>query len=99
MALTFLDPNRPTTPVAGSTRFNATTTTMEVFDGASWQAMSAGDIVKELTMKEMVEQFEDNIAMTVEEEYADNAAIQDAFRAWEEANERFKVVLALAEKS
>lgn len=87
--------SRPLVTAAGSTRWNTSTSTMEVFDGASWQTMSAGE--RDLTMKEMVEQLEDEIAVTIEQNYADSAAIQDAFKEWEEANERFKIVLALAE--
>ena len=82
--------------VPGSTRWNQTTGQMEMFDGYRWVALSAGE-VKGITIAEMVESLTDQIAVAVEE-YADNVTIQDAFRAWEEANERFRVVLAIAEK-
>ena len=82
--------------VAGTTRWNATTNKMEVFDGYHWIPLSAGE-VKGITIAEMVESLTDQIAVAVEE-YADNVTIQDAFRAWEEANERFRVILAIAEK-
>lgn len=98
MSLTFGGVNRPNmTAVAGTTRWNTTNNSMEVFDGATWQLISS-DEIQNLTMKEMVEQFEDEIAVMVDGEYADNATIQDAFKAWEEANERFRLVLAIAEK-
>ena len=37
-------------------------------------------------------------ARLIEEEYKDNATIQNAFDEWEEANKRFRVILALAER-
>ena len=80
----------------GSTRWNQTTGQMEMFDGYRWVALSAGE-VKGITIAEMVESLTDQIAVAVEE-YADNVTIQDAFRAWEEAGERFRVILAIAEK-
>ena len=80
----------------GSTRWNQTTGQMEMFDGYRWVALSAGE-VKGITIAEMVESLTDQIAVAVEE-YQDNVTIQDAFKVWEEANERFRVVLAIAEK-
>ena len=79
----------------GSTRWNTTTNSFEAFDGQQWTAMTNG---KNETMQEMVQHLEDKIAVQIEEDYKDSTAIQDAFIVWEEANERFKVVLALAEK-
>lgn len=83
---------------SGTSRWNATTNQMEVFDGHQWVALGAGE-VRDVTLAEMVEQAEDRIATTIESEYADNATIQDAYKEWEAANERFRVVLALAEKT
>lgn len=97
MALTFQDPTRPMIATTGATRWNQTNNTMEVFDGAGWQTM-AFDGVKEETMSNCIQVLEDQIAVRIEEEYTDNVTIQDAFKAWEEANERFRVILAIAEK-
>lgn len=95
MAFTFTGVNsRPIVAVAGATRFNTTTNAMEVFDGISWQIISD----RKETMLNCVKVLEDQIAIRIDEEYADNATLHDAFKLWEEANERFKVVLALAEK-
>lgn len=79
----------------GTTRWNQTDSSFEVFDGSQWVAMSD---VKNETMQDMVQHAEDRVATTIESEYEDNATIQDAFKVWEEANQRFMVVLALAEK-
>ena len=81
----------------GSTRWNSTTSMMEMFDGYRWVAVTAGE-VKNATLADEVECAEDRIIGMIEEEYADNVTIQDAFKAWQEANERFRVVLAIAEK-
>ena len=89
--------SRPVNIAQGATRWNQTNSTMEVWDGAGWQTISAGE-VRNITLEEMVQGYEDEIAVRIEEEYKDNATIQDAFAEWERANERFKVVLALAEK-
>ena len=79
----------------GSTRFNTTSSQYEVFDGANWITLGSGRL---LTFTEMVEQVEDEIAVRIEADYSDNTTIQDAFAEWEKANEKFKVILALAEK-
>lgn len=81
----------------GTTRWNATNNKMEMFDGYQWVAVTAGE-VKGLTLADMVENLIDQIAVTINEEHADNVTIQDAFKAWEEAGERFRVILAIAEK-
>lgn len=86
-----------TNVVPGTTRFNTNQNRVEVWDGATWMQMSTGD-VRDITLEEMVQDAEDKIALQIEEEYKDNATIIDAFNKWEEANERFKVILALAEK-
>ena len=81
----------------GSTRWNQTTGKMEMFDGYQWATIVA-DEVRNATLAEEVECAEDRITGMIEEEYADNATIQDAFKSWQEANERFRVILAIAEK-
>jgi hypothetical protein len=88
--------NRPIQNITGTTRWNTTTNTMEVFDGAKWIKMALQE--ERETMSACVQVLEDQIAVRIEEEYKDNAAIQDAFEEWEEANKRFRVVLELAEK-
>ena len=79
----------------GTTRWNQTDNCFEVFDGSQWTQMTNG---KNETLQDIVQHAEDRIATTIDLEYADSAAIQDAYKEWEEANERFMVVLALAEK-
>jgi hypothetical protein len=81
----------------GTTRWNQTTGNMEMYDGYKWVAVSAGE-VHHVTLAEEVEHAEDRITGMIEEEYKNNATIQDAFKAWQAANERFRVILALAEK-
>ena len=83
------------TLAVGSTRWNTDINCFEAFDGQQWTAMTNG---RNETMKEMVQHLEDRIAVQIEEEYQDSVAIQDAYKEWEESNERFKIVLALAEK-
>ena len=83
--------------VPGSTRWNQTTGMMEMYDGYQWQAITQGE-VKNATLADEVECAEDRIIGMIEEEYADNVTIQDAFKAWQEANEQFRVILAIAEK-
>jgi len=82
---------------AGTTRWNTTTSQMEVFDGQQWTVLGAGE-VKDVTLADMVQYAEDQVATQIELEYADNATILDAYKTWEAANERFRVILALAEK-
>ena len=79
----------------GATRWNQTDNCFEAFDGHQWTQLTNG---KNETLQDIVQHAEDRIATTIDLEYADNATIQDAYKAWEEANERFMVVLALAEK-
>lgn len=82
--------------IAGTTRFNNTNNKFEMFDGYQWLEVTQG-YPQPLTLEQMVETAEDGIAATIENEYADNVTIQDALKEWEEANKRFRVVLALAE--
>jgi hypothetical protein len=79
----------------GSTRWNQTDNCFEAFDGTQWTQMTNG---KNETLQDIVQHAEDRVATTIDLEYADNVTIQDAYKAWEAANERFMIVLALAEK-
>ena len=90
--------NTTTTTITGSTRFNGNTNQFEMYDGQQWVAVSTGE-VHDITLAEMVEDAEDRISSAIEEEYADNVTIQDAFKEWQEANDRFKVILTIAEKN
>jgi hypothetical protein len=85
-----------TSMATGTTRWNQTDNCFEVFDGSQWTQMTNG---RDETLQEIVQHAEDRVATTIESEYADSAAIQDAYKEWEAANKRFMVVLALAEKS
>jgi hypothetical protein len=82
---------------AGTTRWNQTISQMEMWDGYQWQAITQGEL-HTVTLAEEVEHAEDRIAGMIEEDYPDNATILDAFKSWQAANERFRVVLAIAEK-
>ena len=95
--MTFTNGPGPSSPASGTTRWNQDNSTVEVWDGIGWQTITSGG-VKNLTLEEMVQGVEDEIAVMIEEEYKDNAAIQDAFDQWEEANKRFRVILSLAGK-
>jgi hypothetical protein len=83
--------------IAGASRWNATTNMFEMFDGKNWVTVTQGH-PQPLTLDQMVEQTEDVIATTIENEYADNVTVQDAFKEWEKANERFRIILAISEK-
>lgn len=89
-------PNIQQSVATGATRFNTSSHHYEVFDGANWITLGTG---REETMQEMVQHLEDRIGVLIEENYADSVAIQDAFKAWEEATERFKVILAIVEQN
>ena len=84
-----------TTVATGATRFNTTNNHYEVYDGTTWVSLGSG---RTETMFEMLQYVEDKLGAEIKEEYQDSAAMQDAFKEWEAANERFKIVLALAEK-
>lgn len=86
--------NTSTIP-AGSTRWNTNTNAFEAFNGSNWVQMTDGT---NETLQDIVQHAEDRIAVTIESEYKDNLTIQDAYKVWEEANERFKIILALTEK-
>lgn len=88
---------RPANPTPGQARFNTATNYTEVWDGANWMPITAGEVTT-LSLADIVQDAEDQIAVIIEEEYRDNAAIMDAFDQWEEANKRFRVILQLAGK-
>ena len=94
MASYFSNTNLASNNIApGTTRFNTSINQMEVFTGTHWDIL----IGRAETMYEMVERAEDYISASIEEEYADNTTILDTFKSWQAANERFKIILALAE--
>ena len=97
---TYLGPfnafNNVTTVAAGSTRWNASSNTFEMYDGIKWTAVTQGWEKKE-TLADSVSHAVDTIAMSIEEDYKDNVTIQDAYREWMAATERFRVVLTMAE--
>lgn len=101
LALTFTRPvtggGLAGTIATGTTRWNQTTSMLEMFDGYQWTAVSAGKI-HDITLAEMVENMADRITLAIEEECPDSVTIQDALKTWQEANERFRVILAIAEK-
>lgn len=84
------------TVAAGATRWNATNSTFEMFDGTNWKTVMDG---RDETMLEMVQHLEDRLTDVIEEEYKDNVTLQDAYKEWEEATQRFKVIVALTEKT
>jgi hypothetical protein len=81
---------------AGSTRWNTDTNRFEYYDGYRWSVMASTE--RDITMLEMIQHLEDRLAVEIDEKHQGNVAIQDAYKVWEEANEHFKVILALAEK-
>ena len=98
MDITFMDIGaRPTNPSPGQARFNTATNYTEVWDGVNWMPISSEEI-KKLTIVDMLQDAEDRIRSEVVVEHLENPTIVDAFAEWEKANERFRVVLALAEK-
>lgn len=86
--------NTNNTVAAGATRWNATNSTFEMFDGTNWKTVMDG---RNETMMEMVQHLEDRLTDVIEEEYKDNVTLQDAYKTWEEATQRFKVIVALTE--
>ena len=84
-------------PVSGDMRQNTSLGCIEIYNGSSWQTISPGWVETE-TLSETVEHAVDKIGIYIEEDHADNATIQDAYAEWSAATERFRVVLAMAEK-
>ena len=85
-------------PVVGEVRFHADTNKMESWTGSQWIEITTGS-VHHITINETVEHAVDNIASQIDEEEKDNIAIQDAFKEWQEATKKFRVILALAEEN
>jgi hypothetical protein len=84
-------------PVSGDMRQNMSLNCMEIYNGSSWVPVAPGWEHKE-TLAESVAHVVDTVTMYIEEDYADNTTIQDAYQEWVEATERFRVVLTMAEK-
>ena len=85
-------------PIVGECRYDAGTNKMKSWTGSQWVEITSGD-VHHITINEAVEHAVDNIASQIDEEEQDNIAIQNAFKEWQKATEKFRVVLALAEKN
>lgn len=91
--------NSPITNLSpGTTQWNTTTNRMEMWDGNQWQTVTQGT-VKPLSLAEWIEEAQDRVGSYVDEDYPDNAAIQDALKEWNEACERFRVIASMAEKN
>jgi hypothetical protein len=84
-------------PISGDMRQNTTNNTMEVYNGSSWMPIASGWVEQE-TLAESVEHAQDQIGLYIEEDYADNPTIQDAYQEWAEATERFRVIASMAAK-
>jgi hypothetical protein len=82
-------------PVVGECRYDHDKDTMQTWDGRQWVTLYGH---KE-TVQETVQESLDRVASQVEDDHPDSVAIQDALKEWEQACEKFKVVLALAEKN
>ena len=95
---TFTGVNTVLNVATGSTRWNTTTNSYEMYDGQNWTPVTQGWTQKE-SLAESVLHAQDQIGYYIEEDYKDNVTIQDAFAEWQEATERFRVILALAEKN
>lgn len=81
----------------GSTRWNTTTNSYELFDGVNWIKATDGT-AKALSLAEWIEEAQDRVGSYVDEDHSDNATIQDAYQEWVEACERFRIIAGLAEK-
>ena len=81
-------------PIVGEVRYDGDKDTMQTWDGRQWITLYGH---KE-TVYETVQESVDRITAQVEEEHKDSVAIQDALKEWEEACEKFQIVLALAGK-
>jgi hypothetical protein len=94
---TYYGPSTINHPVSGDMRQNLTTNTTEIYNGSSWMPITQGWERKE-TLADSVVHAVDTIASYIEEDHADNATIQDAYSEWSAATERFRVVVAMADK-
>lgn len=88
---------QPLTVAPGSTRWNHTTNRYEIYDGQGWQAIDSGWAEKE-SLADSIGHAVDQIGQYIEEDHADNVAINDAYNEWLAATERFRVVAAMAER-
>ena len=84
-------------PVSGDMRQNVNTNLYEIYNGTSWTPITQGWVEQE-SLAESVEHLQDQIGSYIEEDHADNITINDAYQEWVEATERFRVVLAMAER-
>jgi hypothetical protein len=94
--ITFMN-HQVANPVSGDMRQNVNTNLYEIYNGSSWTPITQGWVETE-TLSETVEHAVDTVAMSIAEDHADNITIQDAYAEWSAATERFRVVLAMAEK-
>ena len=81
-------------PVIGEVRYDSDRDTMQTWTGQDWVTLYGHKETVQETVKESL----DRVAAQVEEDHPDNVAIQDALKEWEDACERFQVILALAGK-
>ena len=86
-----------THPITGDMRKNYQTGLMEVFTGSSWTPITPGPETKE-TLADSVLHAVDTIGSYIEEDHRDNITITDAYAEWLRATERFRVIVAMAEK-
>ena len=84
-------------PVSGDMRQNVALNCKEIYNGSSWVTISPGPETKE-TLADSVEHVVDTIGMYIEEDHKDNVAINDAYAEWLRATEKFRVIVAMAEK-
>jgi hypothetical protein len=89
--------HQATNPVSGDMRQNNASNCMEIYNGSSWTPIAPGWVEQE-TLAESVEHAQDQIGLYIEEDYADNPTIQDAYQEWVEATERFRVIASMAAK-
>ena len=81
----------------GSTRWNISTNSYELFDGVNWIKATDGT-VEIMSLAEWIEEAQDRVGSYVDEDHKDNSTIQDAYQEWVSACEKFRVVAAMVEK-
>ena len=84
-------------PVSGDLRKNLTNNSMEIYTGSCWETI-VPEWEHKKTLSESVAHTVDTIAMSIAEDHAHNATIQDAYSEWSATTERFRVVVAIADK-
>lgn len=87
-----------TNPVSGDMRKNLTLGCTEIYNGSGWIPVVGPGWEHKETLAESVAHVADIVAMSIEEDYANNVTIQDAYAEWRTSTEKFLVVLAIAEK-